>query len=392
VPKLLGVALALLGLLQPRRCYKWPLKPFWWFIVYFGVFLLWGGYLLLTPPDIPDFSSTFFGYVRRMIQLFVLLWICCNLLQEYRTAQGALWALSLSAVVLSLLQLLGVTSNVSSGGRVGAFEAANPNNLAAVLSLGFLALAGLSYGQNENQLKYRVFCWIGAAIVGIAIALTGSRGAILAIVGTLFFLLFRGRSLATQLKFAAVALVAMALLAAASYQVEAVRARWERTFYEESLAGRERIFPEAVDMILERPILGWGPIVHLWELGPRLGWPMRDEHNSYLYLLAEGGIVGALPFFAGLWVSLRCAWRGRRGIAGLVPLLMLMFILLLSMKGTLHHRKYYWLVVGYVLAASTYKVRPRYLNVTVLTNHQRASEGRRQERLARSRFQRSLRP
>lgn len=391
LPKLFGVALAGIALLQPKICYRLPPKAFRWFAAYLCIHVLYGAYLILTPPDVPEFSEAFLRSAFRLAQLAFLFWLSYNLLRDDQVAKGALWAFALATILLSALQIVGITSDVSGKGRMTAFDA-NPNGLATVLSLGLIALFGLAYGRLKNDWKERAVFWAASGMIAIAIVKTGSRGAIVAIAGTLLVFFLKGKTLRSNLKFGAIALIALALIVVASYQIEPVRARWEQAFYEESLGGREKIFPATVDMILDSPVIGWGPIVHLWELGPRLGMPMRDEHNSYLYLLAEAGIVGALPFFIGLWLCLRSAWRARRGVAGFVPLLMLLFIMLLSMKGTLHHRKYYWLVLAYGLAASTYTVRPRYLNVTVLTNHQRASEARKQERLARSRFQRALRP
>ena len=391
LPKLFGVALAGVALLQPKICYSFPPKAFRWFLAYLLVHVLYGGYLILTPPNVPEFTETFIRSAFRLVQLGFLFWLSYNLLRDDQIAKGALWAFAVATILLSALQIVGITSDVSGTGRMTAFDG-NPNGLATVLSLGLIALFGLAYGRVQNDWKERAVFWLASGIIAIAIVKTGSRGAIVAIAGTLMVFFLNGKTIGAKLKFGALVLASLVLLVVASYQIDAVRVRWEQAFYEESLGGRERIFPAAVDMILDSPAIGWGPIVHLWELGPRLGLPMRDEHNSYLYLLAEVGIVGALPFFIGLWLCLRSAWRARRRLAGFVPLLMLMFILLLSVKGTLHHRKYYWLVLAYALAASTYTARPKYLNVTVLTNHHRASETRKQERLARSRFHRARRP
>ena len=356
LPKLFGVALAAFALLQPKLCYKSPPKAFWWFVVYLGIYILWGSYLILTPPNIPTFPRSFIGSVLRLVQLFFLFWIAYNLLQQERIAKGTLWALAGATIILAILQIVGITSDVSKTGRVSAFDA-NPNGLATILSLGLLALFGLAYGRLKNEWKGRLLFWFGSGIVAIALVQTGSRGAVLALAATMSIFFLKGKNLATKLKFGVIALVGIVVLVVASYHVDAVRKRWEHTFYEQSLAGRQRIFPEAVGMILESPIVGWGPLVHLWELGPRLGVPMRDEHNVYLWVLAETGIVGAIPFFVGLWVCGRCAWRSRHSVQGFLPFVMLLFVLLLSMKGTIHHRKYYWVVLSYALASSSYLAR-----------------------------------
>ena len=136
-----------------------------------------------------------------------------------------------------------------------------------------------------------------------------------------------------------------------SYHNEAVRVRWEKTFYDENLAGRDKIYSAAIGMILESPLIGWGPINHNWELGPRVGHPLRDEHNVYLWILAEVGLVGAIPFFIALWLCWRSAWGVRNGVQGIFPVMMVLFIFTAGMSGTNHNRKYYWVILSHALAA-----------------------------------------
>ena len=138
--------------------------------------------------------------------------------------------------------------------------------------------------------------WLASGVLALAMVQTGSRGAVVAVVGSLSLFFLRGKSLATKLKFGLIALVGIVALAFASYRIDAVRKRWEKTFYDQDTAGRETIYAESIGMILESPLIGWGPINHNWELGPRVGRPSRDEHNLYLYLFAEVGLVGAIPF------------------------------------------------------------------------------------------------
>jgi O-antigen ligase len=353
LPKLFGVALAAVALLQPRLCYKWPPKVLWWFASYLLVFALWTLYLILAPPNVPDFSRAVIQQFTTLAQLLFLFWVSYNLLKHERVFYESLWAFTAASMILAFLQFVGVTSEISAQGRVTAFEG-NPNGLATVLSLGLLALIGLAYGRESYDWKGRVFFWLGSGVLAVAMVQTGSRGTLLALMLSLGIFFLRGKSLATKLKFGAIALVGIVILGVASYKIEAVRVRWEKTFYDEDLAGRQSIYSEAIGMILERPLIGWGPVNHLWELGPRVGEPYRDEHNVYLWVLAESGLVGAIPFFAGLWLCWRAAWKGRHGLQGILPLVMLLFLLAASMKGTLYKNKYFWMVLAYASVSSTY--------------------------------------
>lgn len=365
VPKLLGLALAAVALLQPHVCYKFPPKAFRWFVIYLAIYALWTAYLLLVPPNIPDFSSLVVGSVFRLVQFLVLFWISYNLMRQERVVNGAFWALAAATILLAVLQLLGVTSEASKDpSRMTAFEG-NPNGLATVLALGLLALFGLAYGRTKNDRKARWLFWLGAGVLALAIIQTGSRGPVVAVLASLAIFFLRGKNLATKVKYGVIALVGVLGLFVASYHNEAVRLRWEKTFYDESLAGREKIYPAAIQMIAESPLIGWGPINHFWELGPRVGKPFRDEHNVYLWILAEVGLVGAIPFFMGLWLCWRSAWSARHSAQGILPVVMLLFILAASMSETHHNRKYYWVILAHALAASSYMIRPQRPKTTV---------------------------
>jgi O-antigen ligase len=367
LPKFLGVALAALALLQPRLCYKFPPKAFWWFVAYVFGYALYGAYLILTLPRVPGFAGSIIFGLFKFIQLLLLFWISYNLMKYERIVKGALLLLATSTILLAILQFLGITSVVE-GSRTTAFRA-NPNTLATILSLGLLVLVGLAFGREKRDWKAFLLFWLCSGIVAIAIVQTGSRGALVGLVGSLSIFFLTGKSLATKLKLGVIALVGIIGLAWASYQIDVVRARWEKSIYEGNLAGREEIFPAAVEMILEKPLLGWGPVYHTWELGGRRAELARDEHNLYLWLLAEVGIVGAIPFLVGLWLCWRTAWKARHSIQGVLPLIMLLFILIINLKGTTINLKLFWVVLSYALASSSYIAGRRVLQAAVSSRY-----------------------
>jgi O-antigen ligase len=368
IPKLFGVALAGFALLQRRVCYALPPKAFWWFAMYIAVIAVWGSYLFFFPANVQGFTRSFILHLLKLCQLLVLFWISYNLMKQERVINGTLWALAGATTILAVLQILGLTGEVGAQGREAAFSEQNPNSFATVLALGLLSLYGLAYGRVKQDWKGRLLFWLGSGILAIAMVKTGSRGAVLAVVGSLSIFFLRGKSLATKLKFGLIAFAGIVFLVVASYRIEAVRARWEQTIYEGRTAGRDIIYAEAIGMILERPLFGWGPIVHYWELGPRTGDEIKDEHNVYLWILAEVGLVGAIPFFVGLWLCWRAAWRDRHGLQGILPLVMLAFVLAASMKGTLHKNKYFWVVLAYPLA-SAYVTLPQRSRMAVSSTH-----------------------
>src|SRR5262249_31701621 len=151
-------------------------------------------------------------------------------------------------------------------------------------------------------------------------------------------------SLGPKLKIAVIILVTLGALGIVSYQVEGIRERWEYAIREGDTSGRDKIFEMAWGMVEERPLLGWGPVQHLYELGSRVGMDVRDPHNLCLWLLTEGGLVGTLPFFLGVGLCLQAAWKALNGSEGALPLALLISLLVGGMSGTDFLRKFFWVV------------------------------------------------
>ncbi len=235
---------------------------------------------------------------------------------------------------------------------------ANPNGLAESLALGIIALVGLRYGPERVDLKLRRLFWFGIVLLAGALVYTGSRGSAVALmVGLSIYPLSRG-SLSFKIKLASVVIVALVFFVWASFQVDAVRTRWEKTFEEGNTAGRMEIYEAAVEMFQERPLIGWGPGRQYFELGTRLGLEGRSTHNTYLWILIEMGLLGGIPFFVGLWLCWKAAWRARKTSHGLLPAATLVFSLVCSMKGNDIYSKIFWVLLAYPLASSTYAPLP----------------------------------
>jgi O-antigen ligase len=120
-----------------------------------------------------------------------------------------------------------------------------------------------------------------------------------------------------------------------------------------SLAGREHIYPAALDMISERPLLGWGPIENQFEIAARIGEEKkdrRDAHNIVLDLLSSTGILGTIPFLIGYALAVRGAWRARRGPYGILPLALMAVTFMGCMSGTWIASKILWLTLAIAIA------------------------------------------
>jgi O-antigen ligase len=369
--RLVGYGFMLIALVQGRLCFRRPPRAFWCFAVYLGIYTVLG-----ALQDV-FYREMVVERVGMLAQMLVLFWISYNLMRHERLVQDTLLALAASCAILAVLQLMGVTASVegySAAERISALRE-NLNSAAAVLSLGLLMLIGLAYGRARATLQIRLCAWPLFVVVGIPIIWTGSRGALVALTGGLLAFLLRAGPVWVRLRNALIALLAIGFLVWNSYHTEAARTRWERTLTEGSLAQREQIYPRAWEMVLERPLIGWGPVNHTYELGARVGTKSRDTHNLFLWVLTECGLVGAIPFCVGLFLCLRAGWRARGGAQGILPFALVLTVLLINMSGTWHNRKLHWLILAYALAGGSCCVarKPRGTGVLLDLPHGQAS-------------------
>lgn len=352
ITKLIGYFLVLASFLQPRLCYRQPSLAFWCFVGYLWVCLC------LALLGEPKYIASIWFRLFTLLQMAVFFWISYNLLRRDTLARAALVTFVSSCLLLALLQSLGITV-ATKGERISALGD-NPNAIGSILALGLLAGLGLAYGQQKSSVKARLLAIPICAVVGYEMVRTGSRGAFVALAaGILLYILHHG-TVRVKIRNACVVVFVLCVLVWNSYTWETARERWKRTFEYGSMAGRERIYPTAWSMFLEKPLQGWGPVHNMVELGGRVhfGRP-RDTHNLFLHVLTETGILGAVPYFMGIWLCWRAAWRARTSVHGVLPLALLLCVLFINLSLTWHHRKLHWLVLAYAAASGSYMITRR---------------------------------
>jgi O-antigen ligase len=324
----------------------------WWFLVFLAIYTVNGG-LLGSAEYRGDFVSSLF----QLVQLIVMLWLCSDLLKDERTARGVLLAYTIAAAVFALGILFQVPGFYVEGaeGRASAMGE-NPNAIAGHSANAIIIILGLFlYTSYRYTFHGKLFLIILSLPLFAAIASSGSRGGVLAfLMGGMVYLFpyRRSKRVLTAVFIATLAISATVYFVATNSDF---LERWNQTYYEGSLAGREDIFAAAAEMISEQPMLGWQPVDSYYELGRRMGGLYfsngRDVHNLYLGVLLQVGVIGAIPFFIGLWLCGRSAWRARLGNLQLLPLALLVTTLAASMSGTGLVSKSQWLIFALTLAA-----------------------------------------
>lgn len=324
-----------------------PISPaVWAFVIYVVLFLIRHYF------DASRTESMLYG-VSTLFQLLIFFWVTTDLLKDEKLARRALFAYAVSSAILALglLGLVPGLSEESIGERIIAFET-NPNTAAQHIALSLLSLMGLVLSKAFSGLKGKIIVApIALALLG-GLVTSGSRASLVGfLIGSAVYMLPHWRSRRVMQSFLIAAVGIGAVIVMVARDPEFVERLTEAS--EGQGAGRENIYPVALEMILQDPILGWGPESALYELGNRLGVPKgRDAHNLVLDVFLSVGLLGAIPFFVGVGFCVRSALKGRtKGGFWLIPLTLIVCNLVASLAHTNITWKPQWFVFAFAIAA-----------------------------------------
>ncbi|MBV9122357.1 MAG: O-antigen ligase family protein [Planctomycetes bacterium] len=336
----------LVALLRPRFTFQRPPLAFWWFAAHVGLFTL--SFLLHGVVH----EEVFYYRLFYLVFLHSLALPAYQLMRYEGLAKEALVTLILSSLVVSVLMLTGIFKTIMPDRRV-TFLNQNPAFLACILAIAMVALIGWVSGPEKPPRVWRYLAWPGFAILGLAVIATGTRGAVLALGVGLFAFLFRPGGYGVKLRSVGLLVFLAGTLLLLGYRSTIMVDRVEDSVEGGDLAKREVIYPTSLHMILEDPLLGWGPVQNDYEIELRVQYPNKEyleAHNLFLEVLTGTGILGGLPFFVGLWLCFQAAWKARRGTHSITPLAMLVTALVSSMGMPWLYSKTFWLVIAYTLA------------------------------------------
>jgi O-antigen ligase len=353
IPTLTGLVLLLTTVLNPSVCWRKLPPAVVWFSGY--VWML----ALSAVVNVPTNTALVVRGFLSLTMLLLLFVTIYNTLSDQRAVRGVLIAIVVSCSLRAAMQVAGIAAtpyDLWTGGQRVTVLGQNANLSAMILSAGLVTVIGLATRQDARLPRLGLPAWPLAAMIAIAIVQTGSRGGMLCAAVGLVTLLFRGRTFSRRLRSLAIGIVVLVALGVVAYRSEVVRERFAEAA-SGKLAGRERIYPALVEMFVERPWIGWGPIENQYEVARRTLDPKyehRDAHNLVLELLTTAGLAGAIPFLAGIGLCLASAWRARHGFLGLLPLATLLAVLTGTLSGTWIEAKILWLALAFGLAAGAH--------------------------------------
>lgn len=330
----------------------------------FGRWQLWNGpakYLLVffglsTVLTLGAYASDRDGARLRSYaqyaQAFMLYLIYFDLCRDRRAVKVLVSTFLVTTILLSLVANLGI------GGAIGAAAAGRGGFVERVGVLGmnlndqaFLYAAAITVVLCRGLARWPRFGrldWVlsgGAVSMLVALLQTGSRGGLLTLTAGMaaaLVLMFRGR------RWAAYALLVPLVLyglGSAVMSSEVVRARIEQTLYESDYGARDRLAEQAVDMLKERPLTGWGPN-YTEELGARTGRLRIAAHNTYLQVATAFGLLGFVPWLLGLGATGWRLWRHRQEFWAGTALAIFFALLVAMVPGNYGYGRFAWIFLA----------------------------------------------
>lgn len=354
IPTLTGAVFLLGTWLHPKRCYGLLPAPALWF----GTYLV--ALLLSIVLGQRERAAEALSELVVMLQGVLVFLTASNLMRDEKVARRALVTLVAACSVRAALPLLGfgrTTSAVWTGGERISALGQNANSAAMILAAGLVALIGLALLHRRKSAPGLILAGGLAVLLGQAILETGSRGGLVALLGGVMVFALAADTWQHRLRNGAIAILAVSLLTFAALQLPVMKNRLRDTATTGNLAGREQLYPALWNMFLEKPALGWGPIGNNYELALRVGERDRQSraaHNLVLELLTAGGLVAAVPFLIGAWLSVRGAWQAR-GQHGVLPLALFCSLFLANMSGDWGASKLLWLVLAYAFVSGRWR-------------------------------------
>ncbi len=315
------------------------------------LFVVWNCASLFWSVDIDATQERIISWVQIGL-LMVLVW---DLLDNKALIKMGVQAYVLGALFGAagiIYNLIGSTEFVYGRYSAGGQHAVN---IGLILAIGipmswYLILERVESSKISSLLLLLNVIYIPAACIGIA--LTGSRGAMVAAIPALFFIIPTMGKLPLWAKIAS-ALAAVGGIYAGYRLVPTTSLERLGTAYAElsgggNLTGRVQIWQDAYRRFLEEPFLGVGS--NAYKAVSESG---LVAHNSFLSVLVETGIVGLLLFLGIFFIAIVSCFELSKLESKLWKTTLLIWFLGASAL-TYEHHKPTWLMIAFI-AASRYQ-------------------------------------
>jgi O-antigen ligase len=204
----------------------------------------------------------------------------------------------------------------------------HPNTMGAFCAVVAVALLALAVRAKEPRESMR--CYVLAAVSGVGLLATGSRGALMGLViAVLVIISLSGRKGMMRIAFGLV-IFAVAFVIAKQFDLLPV-GRESGGIDDFTKEGRLLVWGQAVLLFLQHPWIGngWLNFHELGVLGDTHFGSVVHAHNWYLNTLAESGLVGFVLLFGPLlWLFVRNLRMARHNLTAFLVSVTLIVVLI----------------------------------------------------------------
>jgi O-antigen ligase len=279
---------------------------------------------VFTIPFALNSAAAFMLIVDNYVKTVCFFLLLVGILRGPRDLERAAFWYFLGAMVLALHALRNLSVLLGNSWRMGGVPGTSYDaNDLAVLCVSGLPLA-LHFLRRPGRVLPRVVAAAALCALSAAIVASGSRGGFLALIATGAFILIRFRSIPVRWRLGGVVLVMLTLVATASdrYWEQMNTLRDLGSDYNVEETGRLGIWKRGLGYAARFPLTGVGAgnfsvaegtissLVPNQAFGIGVAW--TAAHNTYVQVLAELGVPGALLFLgllAASWHRLSLAER-----------------------------------------------------------------------------------
>lgn len=254
----------------------------------------------------PVFGCPVRNTINQYLQFFVMLWVLWEATPTRSRLINLFQAYVLGAYVAALNTIYNYASGVSLKHAYGRYaaEGFDPNDLGMLLAL---ALPMAWYISSSSSSAFQRWLNRGYLVAGgVAILLTGSRGALLATIVALSVVPWTMSQVRRGVRIAAVVCMFGAGILAVRFVPAELFKRLSTTTSEISegtMNERLEIWKAGLTAVPARPLQGYGPAGWQMALSHRLG--IKGPHNTYLAILVDEGLIGLALYLAIFALILR---------------------------------------------------------------------------------------
>jgi len=302
----------------------------------------------------PQVTYTFLGPATQLLILAILIW---QIAPDRRRQLHLMQAFIIGAFVASLYTVRNYFLNLNTYYmdlylRFQAFLF-NPNHLALMLVIGIPIAWHLA-----NQEDYIKVTWLNHFYVPIAllaVILTASRGAVLALIVALLIIPF---TLPLSSNYRIITLAVTLVVSIYALTTIVPEYSWQRLasisteLQGGSFGYRLDIWEEGVKLYSQHPVLGVGAGTFSWWMEKMLGTSLT-AHNTFLSILVERGLVGFGLLFA-LILVMTSKFHYMPTQTKIFWVILLLTWALGAFSLTWEHKKTCWLLLGLLASQTTF--------------------------------------